>query len=416
MQSLGCASSGCARDFDWCAIKEKQMRPLAGIKVLDMSRVLAGPFAGRILSDLGAEVVKLEPPEGDVTRSWGTVRAGLAGYYTQQNVGKRNVCIDLRLEGGAELVKELAKTADVLVENFRPGVMKKYGLDYEALEKLNPKLVMLSISGFGQEGPESGRAAYAPILHGESGWLQRVSAWNDQPIIDLNLSAADTNASLHGTIGLLAALRVAEASGQGQHIDMCMLDAFLATDDASHVGLDGGKYAAAGGLVWEAVGGPILTAGDFRWVWKRLSEVHGLEDSSPPGTEVQAKRLARTTIIQEFLCSFASREEMLAALDKCNLAWGHINTTNEAYDSPTSVHRATSREIDARDGGKRKVSQTPYKFSQSKSGLENNAVAPYRGEHNHAVLAEWLGAGEQEIRALSSSGILLSENYVMEEK
>ena len=120
------------------------MRPLAGIKVLDMSRVLAGPFAGRILSDLGAEVVKLEPPEGDVTRSWGTVRAGLAGYYTQQNVGKRNVCIDLRLEGGAELVKELAKTADVLVENFRPGVMKKYGLDYEALEKLNPKLVRAS--------------------------------------------------------------------------------------------------------------------------------------------------------------------------------------------------------------------------------------------------------------------------------
>jgi len=105
----------------------------------------------------------------------------------------------------------------------------------------------------------------------------------------------------------------------------------------------------------------------------------------------------------------------LVALDKSNLAWGHIKTTNEAYDSPTSVYRANSIEIDARDGGKRKVSQTPYKFSQSKSGLEDDAVAPYRGEHNQTVLAEWLGAGEQEIRALSSSGILLSEDYVVEE-
>ena len=138
-----------------------------------MSRVLAGPFAGRILHDLGAEVVKIEPPEGDVTRHWGKVRAGLAGYYTQQNIGKRNVCIDLRAEGGTEIIRRLATEADVLIENFRPGVMKKYGLSYEDLKPLNEKLIMLSISGFGQQGPESTRAAYAPILHAESGWLQR---------------------------------------------------------------------------------------------------------------------------------------------------------------------------------------------------------------------------------------------------
>ena len=229
-----------------------------------MSRVLAGPFAGRILHDLGAEVVKIEPPEGDVTRHWGKVRAGLAGYYTQQNVGKRNVCIDLRVEGGTEIIRRLATQADVLIENFRPGVMKRYGLAYEDLKPLNEKLIMLSISGFGQQGPESTRAAYAPILHAESGWLQRSADWNQQPVSDLNLSAADTNASLHGTIGLLAALRVAELTGQGQHIDMCMLDAFLATDDASHLGLDDVRFTSAGGLVWEGVGGPVLTAGDFR--------------------------------------------------------------------------------------------------------------------------------------------------------
>ena len=115
--------------------------------MLDMSRVLAGPFAGRILNDLGAEVVKVEPPEGDITRHWGKVRAGLAGYYTQQNVGKRNVCVDLQAEGGPELVLRLATEADVLIENFRPGIMKRYGLAYDDLCRVNEKLVMLSISG-----------------------------------------------------------------------------------------------------------------------------------------------------------------------------------------------------------------------------------------------------------------------------
>ena len=277
------------------------MRPLEGIKVLDMSRVLAGPFAGRILNDLGAEVVKVEPPEGDITRHWGKVRAGLAGYYTQQNVGKRNVCVDLQAEGRPEQVLRLATEADVLIENFRPGIMKRYGLAYDDLCRVNEKLVMLSISGFGQEGPESTRAAYAPILHGESGWLQRSAEWNNRPVTDLNLSAADTNASLHGTIGLLAALRVAELTGEGQHIDMCMLDAFLSTDDASHVGLDEVRYTAAGGLVWEGVDGPVLTAGDFRWIWKQLHQVHGLEDNSPPNSDIPTKRANRQKAINDFL-------------------------------------------------------------------------------------------------------------------
>ncbi|MEC7916599.1 MAG: CaiB/BaiF CoA-transferase family protein [Actinomycetota bacterium] len=385
------------------------MRPLAGIKVLDMSRVLAGPFAGRIMHDLGAEVVKVEPPEGDVTRHWGKVRAGLAGYYTQQNVGKRNVCIDLRAEGGAELVRRLAVEADVLIENFRPGIMKKFGLAYEDLSLLNPKLVMLSISGFGQAGPESGRAAYAPILHAESGWLQRSAEWNQRPVSDLNLSAADTNASLHGTIGLLAALRVAELTGEGQHIDMCMLDAFLATDDASHVGLDDLRYTAAGGLVWEGVDGPVLTAGDFRWIWKQLHEVHGLEDEAPEGADIPTKRAYREVAINKFLGSFDTRTRMYEALDECNLAWGDIKTTAQAYESPTAEHRGSSVAIDARDGATRRVPQTPYRFSKSDSGVQPADVAPYRGEHNSEVLLGWLGSSDHEVEALLRAGVLLEE-------
>src|SRR5262245_36342722 len=144
------------------------MRPLDGLRVLDMSRVLAGPYVGRMLADLGADVVKVEPPEGDVTRKWGRVTGGLSGYYTQQNVGKRDVCIDLRAPGGPELVRELASAADVVVENFRPGVMAQYGLDYATLSARNPRLVMLSISGYGQIGPEARRPSYAAVVHAES--------------------------------------------------------------------------------------------------------------------------------------------------------------------------------------------------------------------------------------------------------
>ena len=143
--------------------------PLAGVRVLDLSRVLAGPFAGRMLSDLGAEVVKLEPPEGDVTRRWGRMRAGLSGYYTQQNAGKQSVCVNLEAPGAAALVRRLASKADVLIENFRPGVMMRHGLAWKDLSADNTRLIMLSISGFGQEGPESHRAAYASVLHAETG-------------------------------------------------------------------------------------------------------------------------------------------------------------------------------------------------------------------------------------------------------
>ncbi len=384
--------------------------PLAGIRVLDMSRVLAGPFAGRILSDLGAEVVKLEPPEGDVTRNWGRVRAGLAGYYTQQNVGKRNVSIDLSAEGGPELVRQLATRCHILIENFRPGVMARYGIGFDDLLAVNPSLVMLSISGFGQDGPESSRAAYAPILHGESGWLRRHADWVERPLVDMNLSVADTNASLHGVIGILAALRTAEQTGVGQHIDIAMLDAFLATDDASHAGLDDVAYVGQGGLVWDATDGPVLTAGDFRWIWRRLSETHGLVSTEPDDADVAAKREHRTRAIEAFLTSFANRAEMTAALDEAGLAWGNLNTTAEAYETPTALHRKSSVEIDARDGGTRRVPQTPYRFSGATSGVQAGATAPHRGEHNADVLASWLNLGAHELEALADAGVITAEH------
>ena len=170
--------------------------PLADLNVLDFSRVLAGPFAARMLSDLGADVVKVEPPDGDITRLWGKVIGGVPGHFNQQNAGKRNICIDLRADGAVELVFELVDKADILIENFRPDVMPRMGLGYESLKEVNPRLIMLSISGFGQGGPESHRPAYAPIVHAEAGLMDRQARRGDIPFRDLPRSLAGTHASL----------------------------------------------------------------------------------------------------------------------------------------------------------------------------------------------------------------------------
>ncbi len=216
---------------------------LEGVKVLDFTRVLAGPFASRILADLGADVVKVEPPEGDMTRGMGRRINGISGYYTQQNVGKRAICVDLTKPGATELMLRLAAEADVVLENFRPGIMSSFGLGWEQLSAVNPRLIMLSISGFGQTGPERDRASYAPIIHGEVGLLQRQQFVDggDQPR-DFALSIADTYTGLHGTVGLLAALNYAQRTGIGQHVDMAMINAMFFTDDYAHFELEQARH------------------------------------------------------------------------------------------------------------------------------------------------------------------------------
>jgi crotonobetainyl-CoA:carnitine CoA-transferase CaiB-like acyl-CoA transferase len=212
--------------------------PLEGVKVLDFSRVVAGPFAGRLLSDLGADVVKVEPPDGDGTRIHGKKVQGVSGMFNQQNAGKRNICLDLRAPDAVELVKELVAVADIVLENYRPDVMARLGIDFVTLSAINPKLIMLSISGFGHDSPESHRPSYAPVVHAEVGLMHRMAARNGTEPGDLPLSVADTNASLHGLIAVLAALNMRHHTGVGQHIDMSMMDATFATDDRSHFELE----------------------------------------------------------------------------------------------------------------------------------------------------------------------------------
>jgi len=381
--------------------------PLEGLRVLDCSRVLAGPFAGRMLSDMGAEVVKLEPPEGDVTRGWGRMRAGLSGYYTQQNAGKESVCVNLEAPGGPALVRRLAAVADVVIENFRPGVMARHGLAWKDLSADNPQLIMLSISGFGQEGPESHRPAYASVLHAESGVVQRQAEQDERSASDPVLSIADMNAGLHGLVAILAALHLRGRTGRGQHLDIAMLDTSLVTDDYANFTLDEVPLIRGGGEVWDAPGGPIMITGDFRMIWKLLVKHEGLVDPTPEGAPLVTKVKLRRGAAARFFQSFPDRASLCRSLDGMNLAWGDVRSNADAYRSPTAKARGTVAQVDDRDGGTRPVVQSPYRFSEASSGVARGPA--YRGEHNRDVLERWLLAASEEIDRLEAEGVLDAE-------
>ncbi len=390
--------------------------PLEGIKVLDFTRVLAGPFATRILSDLGADVLKVEPPEGDMTRTIGRKTAGISGLYTQQNVGKRSICLDLAKPEAQAVARRLAAEADVVTENYRPGVMASFGLGWDDLRAVNPKLVMMSISGFGQEGPERERASYAPIIHAEMGLLQRQQQVSgaDRPV-DLALSVADTSTGMHGLIGLLAALHHAQRTGIGQHVDMAMINALMFTDDYVHFAIDGARIGNGGGIVFEATGGPIMVAGDEKWYWRVLNTRAGLVDPTPEGADLETKIRLRREAIEQYFLSFPDRESLVAKLNEVNLAWGDVFDHREVLDKQGSIEaRQILTEVDDRDGGRRRVTQTPYKFSDADAGVRGPAA--YRGEHNYQALDDWLGMTAGEVDALVDAGALLAEDAAQQEE
>jgi CoA:oxalate CoA-transferase len=378
--------------------------PLDGLKVLDFSRVLAGPFASRMLSDLGAEVVKVEPPEGDTSRLWGKMTGGISGYFNMANAGKRSISIDLRADGAQELVLALASKADVVIENFRPDVMPRLGIGYERLAAINPRLIMLSISGFGRDGPESQRPAYAPIVHAELGLIDR-GMRRDGVKVDLPLSVADTNAGLHGIIALLSALLMRDRTGLGQHIDIAMMDATLVSDDQLHFEIEDAE--ATRNLppdIWDTGVGAILVSVDFRYLWRALTAIFGLAEPAQPGMDLEAKILARRGAVADFMRGLSTWEQVEQTMAKMNLAWGRVRAGKTLREQPTLAHRRSIVEIDDRAGGTRPIAQSPYRFSQAQSSVRG--PAPHHGEHNEAVLRDWLGKSREEVASLLSVGIL----------
>jgi CoA:oxalate CoA-transferase len=380
--------------------------PLEGLKVLDFSRVLAGPFAGRMLSDLGADVVKVEPPDGDVTRYWGREIANIPGYFHQQNAGKRNICIDLRADGAVDLVNQLVINADILIENYRPDVMPRLGIGYDRLKEINPRLVMLSITGFGHNGPESRRATYAPVIHAEAGLIYRLAHNNQVPYHDLPLSIADTNASLHGLVGLLSAIIMREKTGVGQHIDIAMIDATVATDDQMHYDLESaGTTGPLPNEIWETGFGPVLISNDFRLLFRLFTTRLGMQDPSLPGMDLEEKIQVRREAAAMFVKSFDTREQFNDAMKKINVAWGEVRNPANLANQITIAARGAITEVDDRDGGTRPITQSPYRFSDAQSGVRGPAA--HRGEHNQEVMSEWLDKSSTDTKEMLAAGILV---------
>jgi CoA:oxalate CoA-transferase len=386
--------------------------PLDGVRVLDLSRAISGPYVGRLMTDLGADVVKVEVPGTDITQVFGPRSHGHSGLYVQQNAGKRNISIDLGDENGAALLRELAAHAHVIIENFRPGTLDRLGVGWDALSAANPALVMLAISGFGQWGPEARRQAYAPVVHAESGLLGRQAEVDRTRPNDVVMALADSVTSLHGMIAVLSALRVAETTGVGQYLDLSMFESMLATDDYTHYSLEG-TYPVwpATGTVFDAPGGPLLISADPKYLWHRLSARHGLTDPDPSATGA-ARFQARSQVIKNWVASFTERPALIAALEHAGVAWAEIRTPATLTDSPTLIARQVVAQVDDREGGTRPVIRMPYRFSGA--SCEPRGGAAHVGEHNAEVLAEWLGldgaAARERVAELEQSGTLVPDH------
>jgi CoA:oxalate CoA-transferase len=364
-----------------------------------MSQAISGPYAARMLADLGADVVRIEGPRTDVTEYFGVVRDGRPGMYAQMNAGKRSVGVDLTVPGAVQLITDLARRADVLIENFRPGVMDRLGLGYRQLATVNPALIMLSVSGFGPDGPDAQRRALAPVIHAESGLIARAAELDDREPADLPLALADTLTALHATVALLAALHHRTATGAGQHIDLSMLAAVAVSDDHAHAVLDGtGEDYTSRGTIWQAPGGPLLIAAPPKHAWAMLSRRGLVADPAPAGSDLPVKARLRQQAIQDWMRGFADRGSLLAELDAAGVAWAEIRRSEDVLAS--GAHSVPV------PGSERRVTALPYSFSASHPSVRR--PAPRRGEHNGEALADWLGLDQPAVAALGAAGILLA--------
>jgi crotonobetainyl-CoA:carnitine CoA-transferase CaiB-like acyl-CoA transferase len=397
--------------------------PLSGIKVVDFSRVLAGPLCARTLADLGAQVVKIEPPRPDVTRLSYPFVDGMSGYYAQQNSGKRNVSIDLNVSDARELALRLCDGADIVVENFRAGTLKSFGLDYETLSKRNPRLIYVSITGYGQTGPWASRMAYAATVQAEAGFTHRMLTHFDnyegRSRTDA-LSHADVYAGLQAAIGVLAALRKREVTGRGQHIDVAMAAVLLSVNERAHLdieevdtGAEPGALGAADGPHFVGPGGEEIVAAQsiigsrsFPNYLRAMRRPDLLRDPRFSTAENRRQNYdALHSIIQTWVLSFRDLRLLDAQLDEAKIAIGEIRTLKELADTEWAQQWGAVHEVSDRRGGTYKIQGYPWLFSDET--LEPRAAPAFRGEHNVDVFRE-VGLSEQEIQEAISSGMLVS--------
>jgi crotonobetainyl-CoA:carnitine CoA-transferase CaiB-like acyl-CoA transferase len=396
---------------------------LSGYKVMDFTQYLAGPAATRLMVDMGAEVIKVElAPNGDNTRGIAYVRNGRSGYFVQQNLGKKSLCIDARGTAGKNILKELIAKMDVLIENFAPGVIGRMGLSYETVKSINPRLVMCSISAFGQSGPLAALPGFDYIGAAYAGILDLLGTPGEPPIMP-GLSLGDNLTGLCALNAILGALLYRGRSGKGQYIDVSLLDSYFQSHDlavqfasASHgqtlrqrVGRQDPNLVPVGIFKSSKHYVTVLVPADH--LWKTLCDAIGkpglADDARFARNEDRAKnRHLVYTLIQEWFDS-VSEEEALRRLQECRVPAAPILSVPEAMKHPHLVERGTIRPVNDRILGELELPGSPLRFSDFPH--RNDLEAPLLGEHNLEILREHLGYSPEQVSGLEADGVLLQK-------
>lgn len=374
-------------------------KPLEGLKVLELARVLAGPWVGQTLADLGADVIKVESHKGDDTRTWGppfVEREGdkSAAYFHSCNRGKRSIALDFRQEADREIVIDLIKQSDVLVENFKLNGLQKYGLDYASLKEINPRLIYCSITGFGQTGPYAAQPGYDFIVQGMSGMMSITGEPGREPQ-KIGTALADIMTGLYATIGIQAALWQRERTGLGQQVDMALLDSMVGVlaNQAMNYLVSGKAPTRMGNAhpnivpyqVLEVKNGHIILAVGNDGQFQRLCHLLELDHLAiDENFATNAARLTNRDELTEVLSEAFSKWdkwEMLEALHNCNVPAGPINNIDEVFADPQVVARGMQLDLDGVPGVR-----TPISFSDAELTL--GTASPKVDQHREEILAE----------------------------
>jgi formyl-CoA transferase len=391
--------------------------PLAGLKVLELGQLIAGPFAAKTLADFGAEVIKIEPPgSGDPLRQWRLLHNGTSVWWQVQSRNKKSVVLDLREPSDRDIVRRLADEADVLIENFKPGMMEKWGLGYDELSRTNPGLVMLRISGYGQSGPYKDRPGFGVVAEAMGG-LRHLTAEPGRVPVRVGVSIGDTLASLHGVIGVLMALQERHRSGRGQVVDVALyesvfnvMESLLPEYSAFGVVREPAGSALPGiapSNAYACADGWVLVAGNGDSIFKRLMSAIGRDDlGQDPTLSDNVGRVKRVAEIDAAIGAWTASRSVAEVLDVLNAAQvpaGRIYTARDIADDPHYRARGMIEAVTTADGLTLEVPGIVPKLSRTPGAITRRA--PTLGEDTEAVLRE-VGLSEDQLAALKARGIL----------
>lgn len=397
--------------------------PLHGVRVIDYSHFLAGPHLSRSLAALGAEVIKVERPKaGDAGRAHGYFKDGQSGYFLQQNMGKLGLCLDMKDPRGRALMLDLVKTADVFVENYRPGALDRLGLGYDALSKLNPRLVYCSVSAYGHTGPDAAQPGFGLIAEAKSGALAMLGEPGHAPPL-LRMPVADMYAGLHGVGAVCAALYGRERSGRGAHIDLALYDCMISMHDYAvqrytlSEGADQpkqtGSHAPDSPIygIFSANDGAIAIAAQVDEAWASLAAlIGGPALAADPRFATPAARAANyaeaTRLVSEWTQA-RSVADCKAALDQAQVPCAPVQTIAQVLADPQVRARGMLVEQDHPVLGKVTLPNLPFRFSTCDTTPTRSA--PLLGQHNRQIAAS-LGRSEEEIEAMTKDGVLYAED------